>query len=187
LELRDLIVTPILIILVYGVAYVVRPFVTDGVNQRYFFSALTVRIIGALAVGLIYQFYYGGGDTFNYHTHGSRHVWEAFMDSFEKGIQLLIRDESNLTGTYEYGRRILFFDDPSSYMVVRLASVFDILSFSTYAGTAVLFAVFSFIGAWAFFLIFYRQYPHLHRNIAIAVFFIPSVFFWGSGLLKDSI
>ncbi len=69
LDARDLIVTPIWILIIYGVAYLIRPKVTDEVNRVYFIPALTVKIIGALAVGLIYQFYYGGGDTFNYHTH----------------------------------------------------------------------------------------------------------------------
>jgi hypothetical protein len=40
---------------------------------------------------------------------------------------------------------------------------------------------------WMFFLTFYEKYPHLHRWLATASFFIPSVFFWGSGLLKDTI
>jgi hypothetical protein len=40
---------------------------------------------------------------------------------------------------------------------------------------------------WMFFLTFYEQYPHLHKRLALASFFIPSVFFWGSGLLKDTI
>jgi len=31
------------------------------------------------------------------------------------------------------------------------------------------------------------MYPQLSRSLAVAVFFIPSVFFWGSGLLKDTI
>ena len=57
MELRDFIVTPIILLLVYAGAYIVRPYVTDTVNRRYFISALTVRIIGALALGFIYQFY----------------------------------------------------------------------------------------------------------------------------------
>ena len=89
MELRDLIVTPLLLIIVYWAAYLIRPLVTDDVNRVYFFPALSVRILGALAVGFIYQFYYDGGDTFNYHTHGSRHIWEAFMDSPENGLKTI--------------------------------------------------------------------------------------------------
>ena len=40
---------------------------------------------------------------------------------------------------------------------------------------------------WMFFLTFYFQYPNLHKSLALASFFIPSVVFWGSGLLKDTV
>ena len=138
-------------------------------------------------MGFIYQFYYGGGDTYNYHTHGSRHIWEAFTDSPVKGIQLLINNGENYRDVYRYASRIIFFSDPQSYTIVKIAAVLDLLTFSTYSSTAILFAVISFIGMWMFFLTFYEQYPQLHRWLAIASFFIPSVFFWGSGLLKDTI
>lgn len=88
MELRDLIVTPIVIPLIYIMAYLIRPYLTDDVNRRFFFPAMNARIAGAIALGIIYQFYYGGGDTFNFHTHGSRHVWEAFWDSPAKGWKL---------------------------------------------------------------------------------------------------
>lgn len=187
MELRDLVVTPIFIILVYGIAFGVRKSVTDEVNRRYFIPALTVKIIGALALGFIYQFYYDGGDTFNYHTLGSRHIWEAFVDSPLVGLKLLVSDGSSYIDIYKYASRIIFFTDPSSYLVVKIAAVCDLFTFSTYSSTAILFAVFSFIGMWMLFLTFYDKYPHLHRWLAIASFFIPSVFFWGSGLLKDTI
>ncbi|MEJ7645125.1 MAG: hypothetical protein WKF87_11060 [Chryseolinea sp.] len=187
MDLRDFIVTPVVIIIVYALAYVVRPRVTDHVTRLYFIPALTVKIIGALAVGLVYQFYYNGGDTFNYHTHGSRHVWEAFMDSPQSGLKLLFGDGKDETGIYSYSSKILFFSDPSSYTIVRIAGLADLFTFSTYSATAVLFAVFSFVGMWMFFLTFYEEYPHLSKWLAGAAFFIPSVFFWGSGLLKDTI
>ena len=187
MEARDLIVTPILLIVVAVLAYIIRPRVTDPVTRVYFFPALAVKIIGALAVGFIYQFYYDGGDTFNYHTHGSRHIWEAFMDSPAKGFRLLVNDGQTYNEVYKYASKIIFFSDPQSYGIVKIAAVFDLFTFSSYSSTAVLFALVSFVGMWMFFLTFYEQYPRLHKKLAIAAFFIPSVFFWGSGLLKDTI
>ena len=187
MELRDIIVTPIVIILIYAIAFAVRSSVTDKVNRVYFIPALTVKVIGALAVGFVYQFYYDGGDTFNYHTQGSRYIWEAFMDSPATGLELLLTDGSDQTVGYKYSSRILFFSDPSSYAVVRIAAIIDLFTFSTYSATALVFSLFCFIGMWMFFLTFYEQYPYLHRGLAIASFFIPSVFFWGSGLLKDTL
>ena len=179
LELRDFIVTPIVIIVVYAVAYVVRPLVTDDVNRRYFFAGLSVKIIGALAVGFVYQFYYHGGDTYNYHTHGSRHVWQAFWDSPAAGLKLFLSDGGDQIGIYEYSSRMPFFGDTSSYMVIRIASIFDLITFSAYSATAVCFGVMSFIGGWMLFLTFYETRKHLAGRIALATLFIPSVFFLG--------
>jgi hypothetical protein len=145
-----------------------------------------LRIIGALAVGFIYQFYYSGGDTFNYHSHGSRVIWDAFINSPYTGLKLWLR-EYDFPGSYSFIYRIPFFSDPSSYVVIQIAAFFDLFTFSSYSATAILFAVLSFIGSWLMFLPFYRMYPHLHRWLALSIFFIPSVLFWGSGLLKDTI
>jgi hypothetical protein len=185
-ELRDLIVTPLLLIVVYVVAYFVRPRVTDAITSRYFFPALTLKIFGAIALGFIYQFYYSGGDTFNFHTHGSRHIWQAFVDSPDIGWKMLVGSEDK-AGVYRYSSKIPFYYDPSSLFIIRISTLFDLLTFSSYSSTAVFFAVFSFIGAWHFFLVFYKINPAQHRLIAIASLFIPSVVFWGSGLLKDTV
>jgi hypothetical protein len=187
MELRDLIVTPIFIVFVFFIAYLIRPIVTDQITKRYFFPALAVKIIGAILLGFIYQFYYDGGDTYNYHTYGSRYIWEAFFDSPSKGLGLLFSDGEQEGHYYEYSNRIIFFTDPPSFFIVKLATIFDLFTFSTYSSTSICFAVLSFVGMWMFFLTFYRKYPTLHRQIAFATFFIPSVFFWGSGLLKDTL
>jgi len=187
MELRDFIVTPIVISLIYMGAIFVRPFVTDELTRPYFLPALTVRILGALALGFVYQFYYDGGDTFNYHTGGSRFVWEAFMDSPEKGLQMMFSGGVHQGSFYKYSSRIEFFGNPPAFFVIRFAAILDLFTFSSYSATASLFAAFGFIGAWMLYYTFYRKYPALHFGIAIAILFIPSVFFWGSGLMKDTI
>jgi len=186
-ELRDLLITPVVILLIYWVAYLIRPQVTDELNRAYFFPALTLKLLGALALGIVYQFYYDGGDTFMYHTYGSRIVWEAFVESPVVGLKLLWANSGANTDIYQYASRIYLFRDANSFMVIKIASIFDLLTFSTYSATACLFAVLSFVGSWQFYLTFYKQFPHLHGRLAVAAFFIPSVFFWGSGVLKDSV
>ena len=81
----------------------------------------------------------------------------------------------------------IFARDPNSYFVIRMAALFDIFTFSSYSGTAILFSVVGFVGAWLFFITFYRQFSEAHRGLAFATLFIPSVFFWGSGVMKDTI
>ena len=187
MELRDFIVTPIIIFLVYAGAYWIRPRVTDSVNRKYFIPALTVRIIGALAVGFLYQFYYDGGDTFNYHTHGSRIIWEAFMDSPLTGLKLLLANGAHEPSTYSYSSKIWYFRDQQSYFLICISAILDLVTFSSYSATAVLFALIGFSGSWLLFWAFYDIHPGFHRWIAFSALFVPTVCFWGSGIFKDTI
>ncbi|MFM7487906.1 MAG: hypothetical protein ACKO13_13430 [Cytophagales bacterium] len=187
MELRDLLVTPIVFVFVLVIGYLLRQYFTDALNRRYFLPALALKMFGAVVLGLIYQFYYPGGDTFNYHTHGSRHIWNAFIDSPLAGFKLLLNDDTTDPELYRYASRILFLKDSSSFFVVRIAAVFDLFTASSYAATAILFSVFSFVGSWMLYITFYQKYPELHKPLAVACLFIPSVVLWGSGVLKDSI
>lgn len=187
MEIKDLFVTPIFLVIIYSIAFLVRPLVTDRANIRYFIPALSLKILGALAVGFIYQFYYGGGDTFTYFNLGSKYIWEAFKDSPIIALKLIFAGAEYSGDTFQYASKIYTYGDLSSYFVVRVAGVLDILTFHTYSATAALFAGISFSGLWALYHVLYRIFPKQHLGIAIAVFFIPSVFFWGSGILKDTI
>jgi hypothetical protein len=44
----------------------------------------------------------------------------------------------------------------------------------------------AYSGPWRLFLVFCREFPGLSKQLAFAILFVPSVFFWGSGLLKDT-
>jgi hypothetical protein len=187
MEIKDLFITPVFLVLVYVLAFVVRPLVTEKDNKKYFILGFSLKVLGALSVGIIYQFYYGGGDTFTYFNLGSKYIWEAFRDDPVLGVKLIFAGEDYVGDTFKYASKIYTYGDASSYFVVRVAGVLDILTFHTYSATAVLFATISFSGLWALYHVFFRMFPKLHFQLAIAIFFIPSVFFWGSGILKDTI
>lgn len=186
MTLHDLFLTPLYLVVIYLLAWLVRPVVTDANTRKYFLPGLSVKLIGALAVGFIYQFYYGGGDTFNYY-HDAGIIWEAFLDSPVKAFKLIAGNRVYEGETFGYASRIIFYRDQAAYTVVRFAGFFSILSFNIYSTMACLFAVLSFSGLWVLYLTFYKLYPYLYKALAWAVLFIPSVFFWGSGILKDTL
>ncbi|WP_185270303.1 hypothetical protein [Adhaeribacter swui] len=149
-----------------------------------------MKLIGAIALGIIYQFYYGGGrpsgDTFNYYNQGQIIV-QAINRSFSTGLKLFMANGEFDQGTLQYASRILWYRSPTEYFIVKLSAFFSLLSFNTYTVIGLFFAVLSFSGMWALYQTFLKMFPQLYKELAIAVFFLPSVFFWGSGLLKDSI
>lgn len=187
MEARDLLIGPLMYFMLLLAGYLIRPKVTDSITRRYFFPALVLRMTGALLVGLVYQYYYSGGDTFNFHTHGSRQIWEVIFREPLDGLRLIFGDVQDKPEFYRYSSRIIFFHDPSSYFVVRISAIFDLITFSSYVGTSLLFATLSFAGSWMLFVTFYKKLPERHGLLALTCLFIPSVFFWGAGLFKETL
>ncbi|QIL77261.1 hypothetical protein [Hymenobacter sp. HDW8] len=187
MELKDLFLTPLYLGIFYAFAFALRPRFTNVLTKKYFIPALSLKFLGAIALGLIYQFYYDGGDTYNYFYH-STIMHEAFDKSWATGIKLLTSDGVKSSDIANYTSRMYWFEPGSSEMViVRIATVIGMLCFNTYTVVALIFAIISFSGMWAMFLTFMKIRPQVYKQLAIVVFFIPSVFFWGSGLMKDSL
>jgi hypothetical protein len=155
--------------------------------RRYFLPALTVKVFGALFIGLLYAYYYKGGDTFNYFNQ-SQIINSSFDESPVKWFNLIFRiPSSGNEDYYNYISKLNYYNDPYSYTVTAITAFISSLTLNTYLPTAVLFALISFSGIWALFRTFALIYPQLTRQIAIATLFIPSTFVWGSGIFKDTI
>ena len=169
------------------IAWLIRPFVTNQHTRNYFVPALFVKMIGAVLLGLLYYFYYGGGDTFNYFTHGAIHIYDAFWESPAAGIKLIFGKTDYTGGVYRYASHIWMYDEPTSYNVVRVAGFISLFVGGSYIGTSLLFAVLSFTGLWAMYSAFTKLFPGREWVLALAILFIPSAVFWGSGILKDTI
>jgi hypothetical protein len=187
LGLNDLLLTPIYLAIFYGLAFAVRGQVTNVYTRPYFIPALTLKFVGAIALGLIYTYYYNGGDTINYYDQASV-IYHAFGDSFGAGFKLLTTSGDYDPALAKYISQIPWFGRGSNeYFVLRAAAFFALLDFNTYTVTALFFALVSFSGIWAMYMTFAKIRPVIYKELAVAVFFIPSVFFWGSGLMKDSL
>jgi hypothetical protein len=189
LSILDFVLLPFLLAVVYAMAYQRRnkKYPYKHPLRKYFIPALTVKIFGALFIGLIYGYYYGGGDTY-YFFNQAQVLNSALDESFTKWINLLLHIPSvQDAGYYGYISRMEWYPDRSSYTVVAITAFLSTITFHTYLPTAVLFAYISFSGVWALFRTFAYLYPSLVRSIAVAILFIPSVFVWGSGIFKDTV
>lgn len=189
LSIWNFILLPILLGLVYAYAFSYRDKLYGRTHpwRPYFIPALSVKIFGAIFIGLVYAYYYKGGDTFNYFYH-SQVINSALDESFSKWLNLVLRIPSPTDGEYyEYISKMEWYRDPSTYTVASLTAILSLFTFNNYLLTAVLFAIISFSGIWALFRTFSDLYPKQQRAIAISILFIPSIFVWGSGIFKDSL
>lgn len=186
MELKDFLYTPLTLLIVCLVAYRLRSKVTNPLTFRYFLPGLSVKVIGALALGFIYQFYYQGGDTLNYFDQ-ARVIHEAFMEDPFDGLRLLLANGKYQPSTFNYATQIYWYRSPSEYFIIKLAAFFGLFNGHSYSSISILFACFCFSGIWALYYTFVSIAPRQHFPLALGILFVPSVFFWGSGLMKDTI
>jgi hypothetical protein len=151
---------------------------------RYFLWALFAKVVGAISLSLIYVYYYAGGDTFSYHDDG---VVLADLLWNDPGLYLKIlftpfRHEYLTDLGY-----IEYWNNTQAFNTDRFVSVFEFVGMQRYMISSVLMAVVSFTGIWKLYLAFCDCYPKLYKRFALSILFVPSVVFWGSGLLKDSL
>ena len=186
----DFILVPIFIVLALMIAKRIQ-FLRESENPayKYYSRGMMAKIFGGLALAAVYVFYYRGGDTLNYWEDAGTLRNLMFKDFFCY-LDILFGDTSVVNFFCfddETGSPMsIFLRDSKSYSVTRFTSIPFFLSIDSFFGCTILVAIFSYMGVWRLFLMFTAEYPSLKKEMAIAVLFIPSVLFWGSGILKDT-
>ena len=111
---------------------------------------------------------------------------------------LILQDPSHIKWLYlsgpEFDQTLLrnplnqgYFRSENNFMVTRIVAMVSFFSFGKYLITNLFFSMIAFSGVWRLYRFFYEQYPHLHKQLAIAILYLPTFVFWSSGILKDSI
>ena len=187
LTIQDLLLTPIYLSFILMATLVIRNGIKNKALRNYFMWGIWLKIFGAIALGIIYNTYYGGDTNLFFRDGGI--LWEILLKSPSLGFRLLFFTDAgdNSPEIFQYVRRIYYYTDQHSFAVLRISAICSIFSFNTYTINAIFFAIVSFTGVWCMFRVWYHLYPQLLRPLAVATFYIPSVIFWGSGLLKDTI
>ncbi len=187
--LQDLILAPIYFAILYGLFSAFRRNYTNKLNRNYFLQALQAKFAGAIALGLIYYYYYDGGDTTLYFEL-ARYIRRSFYESPATFFRIVFGPMDPYDGSLTpYVGANMFYAkrDAETFFFIRIISICNLISFDTYSVSAMLLATFSFIGSWAVYLVFIDVYPNLTKPLGWSILFIPSVVFWGSGMMKDSI
>ena len=82
LSIFDILLAPFYILGAYAYGYyVTKKNIRLKPEYRFFTKGLMVRILGAIGLGMIYFFYYSGGDTTNYFQTSSAYANLIFKDT----------------------------------------------------------------------------------------------------------
>ncbi len=186
MDFGDLILTPIFILLLFLIFKARRKKYQDQILQKYHRQAFWVKMIGSI----FFIIFYGlvtGGDSYNlYHTEG-KNLYEMILKD-SQNLQYLFSSgkDFNLT-LIKNPANAGYFPSEANFMVIRIDALLSFITFGRYAPINLIFAAIGFSGLWKLYLFFYDQYPKFHKQFAICILFFPTVVFWSSGLLKDTL
>ena len=186
LTLTDLYLTPLYILFIFFIVRKWSKRYSDSYIKKYIYPAFWCRMLGCIALALIFNYYYGYGDTFSYFT-GAHEIWTAFVHNPRTGLEILLNDPKNYSSeALEYASHSGYTHFAFSYYAMfKIAGAIGLLCFGSYLPIALVFSLLSFWGTWMIFLVFNEQYPTLRKYIAITTLFIPSVVIWTTGILKE--
>ena len=183
----DVVVTVVLLFVIFFIAHNIQEKnIERFAYYTHFKRALFLKIFSGIIFCLVYVFYYGGGDTEYYYT-GTRCILRMAGKDFGAFLRLLIGERTmELRSLFDiHTGWPTYFKDANSWAVCRFSIPFYILGCGSYFGMTMVMNTLLFIPFWRFYKMLLRIYPKSSNISAIAVFYVPSVLFWGSGLLKD--
>lgn len=144
-----------------------------------FCFALLFKMVMAISLGLVYLHYYTANDTWLFFKDAAILADYARHD-FGSYIQFLwSNDHSHLIEISNMQERSLF--------LVKIISFFSLIGGNNYWIAAIYFSLISFIASWNLFKVITRNFANSQSAAALAFLFFPSIIFWSSGLVKETL
>ncbi|MBK8953264.1 MAG: hypothetical protein IPM85_14340 [Chitinophagaceae bacterium] len=151
---------------------------------KYVMPAVFLRVFGAFVYTWVIGYYYGFGDSHNYYQ-GLIDMYHAVKEDGSIFKDILLKSKVEETDKiypyfyYDgYGFTHYYMLEPRTYNVPRLALPFGLLFSRSFLCVSFCISFLSFMGSWRVFKMFYELYPRMHKKLAYAVLFMPSVLFW---------
>ncbi len=159
--------------------------------SKYFIIGFWVHMAGSILYAMVVQYYYGYGDSFGFYQ--GAQVIKKIIESNGNPVSAFFLNGEELTKLYKFSGgddlyMVAGLSNSASLLVYKTTALLSYISFNSYLVISVFFGLFSFAGVWKLFCVFNEmQQQSFQKWLAYSVLFLPSVCFWGSGLMKDSL
>ena len=183
--ISDFLLYPVYLLLFYFFFSARRKNIDDPVLKHYHRIGFWIKALMVIPFAF-FNFKLSPGDSYVlYHIEGAN-IYHLILKGYSNIYWLTAPgaeyDQSGLLAdTWNAG----YCRDPNNFMICRIVAITSFFTFGKYLITCLFFSMVSYSGVWRLYRFFYEQYPHLHKQLAIAILFLPTFVFWSSGILKD--
>lgn len=172
-------------------------FTNSGISHRNLTLLFSIKFLFSISLYYVYTLYYTDrktADIFKYFDDAKylyENVYKISPIQFWKiifGIQNESREIHSILIKTNYWFKPFssnVFNDNRT--VIRFNAVIHLFSLGYYHVHSLLLSMLSFIGLVSIFKVYNHKFKNRKKELIIACFLIPSVLFWGSGILKESI
>lgn len=156
-------------------------------------SFFIIKLLAGFSMWLVYVYYYGSNFDGNSYFIGGEILYKYFLNSpinaFKFFFGLPIDSETTnfsnaIPGWIANFENILFND---SRTMIRINTVIRFFSFGNFHVHTLFMCFISFIGLTALYKSLIEYFKGKQMLLIFAVYFIPTVLYWSSGILKESI
>lgn len=171
-------------------------FEMDGISKRSVSGIFILKILFGLLLWAIYTFYYtdrATADIYKYFD-DSKIMFDAVKTRPADFFRMLSGIGNNTPEFDHYYSEMHYWAKPfdsnvynDSHTIIRFNAMVRVFSLGYYNVHTVFMCFLSLIGLTAIFKTFVPYLQDKKRELFFAVFLLPSVLFWGSGVLKEGI
>ncbi|MBL6447358.1 hypothetical protein JMN32_13650 [Fulvivirga sp. 29W222] len=148
--------------------------------KKFFVPALLLKLVAGILVGWLYMSYYEGGDTWVYYNEAIK-LTSLFKSSPSDYVSFLFLSSGDVLEYMQYAGQ------PRALFVVKILSIVNLITGNNYWLSSICFSLFSFAGLWFLANRLARIYHQRKLAIILSLLFFPSIVFWSSGIIKESL
>lgn len=172
-------------------------FKDDELSTKWFLSAFALKFLFSVILTLIYTYYYTDRSTSDIYKYfdDSKILFDALKTKPLDYVKMMCGIDNNTAYFNEtYYNKMYFwyrafnsnlFSD--SHIIIRFNAFVRLFSFGNFYVHNVFINFISLLGLTAIFKFFKPFFKNNSKVLFYAIFLIPSVLFWGSGLLKEGL
>ena len=143
--------------------------------HKVYWPALVAKCAAGISLGIIYSTYYTPSDTFTF--------FQLAVDQAD-----LARNDFGSYLNFLFSEREGYFlGEHRTIFYVKITSVLALITGNNYWVISIYFSLLSFAAAWYLTNLIARFFPEYKIAACIAFLFFPSVVFWSSGIIKESL
>lgn len=164
-------------------------FLATGLSKSQLIIIFLLKVIAGIFYGWV-GLYYGDlaqmFDTWSYHHNGiveyrllgtnpGEYFTNLFHNPYEKGLENF------------FGSNDSYWNDLKGNFFIKILSLLDIFSFGHYYINVIFYSFLTLFGPAAVYRVMTDAFPRRRTAILLATFFVPSFFYWSSGIYKEGL